>query len=60
MRFANGTITTFDVPGAGTDQFQGTLANAANVEGVITGEFFRCELREPRLRAHSRRKKFRI
>ena len=40
VRFANGTITTFDVPGAGTGPFQGTLANAANVEGFIAGEFF--------------------
>ena len=40
VRFANGTIITFDVPGAGTDSFQGTLANAANVEGFIAGEFF--------------------
>jgi len=39
VRFANGTITTFDVPGAGTDPGQGTLANAANVEGLIAGEF---------------------
>jgi uncharacterized glyoxalase superfamily protein PhnB len=39
LRFANGTITTFDVPGAGTDPGEGTLANAANAEGVVVGEF---------------------
>jgi hypothetical protein len=39
VRFANGKTITFDVPGAGTGQFQGTLANAANLEGFIAGAF---------------------
>jgi hypothetical protein len=36
-RAADGTITTIDVPGAGTGEFQGTVANSINPAGVITG-----------------------
>ena len=37
VRFADGTFTTFDVPGAGTGQFQGTVAYGINPAGAITG-----------------------
>ena len=37
MRDANGTITTFDAPGAGTGPFQGTIAQGINPAGVIAG-----------------------
>ena len=37
MRAANGTITTFDAPGAGTGAGQGTLANDMNDLGTISG-----------------------
>lgn len=37
VRAANGTVSTIDVPGAGTGFFQGTVANAINQAGVITG-----------------------
>ena len=37
MRAANGTITTFDAPGAGTNTAQGTAPSAINASGVITG-----------------------
>src|SRR5262245_21589176 len=33
------TITTFDVPGAGTDPFQGTFPFAINPAGTITGYY---------------------
>jgi hypothetical protein len=36
-RAADGTITTIDVPGAGTGEFQGTFAFSINPAGVITG-----------------------
>ena len=35
----DGTITTFDAPGAGTGPSQGTLAEDINPEGVIAGEY---------------------
>src|SRR5436309_1273939 len=34
------TITTFDAPGAGTQQSQGTTPTAINPGGAITGYFF--------------------
>ena len=36
-RDADGTITTFDVPGAGTGSGQGTNPNCNNAAGAITG-----------------------
>ena len=36
---APGGITEFDVPGAGTGAWQGTLAHAINPEGAITGSY---------------------
>ena len=36
-RFADGTFTTFDAPGAGTGQFQGTVAYGINPVGTIEG-----------------------
>ncbi len=37
LRFARGTFVTFDVPGAGTGNWQGTLALNINPEGAATG-----------------------
>ena len=37
QRFADGTIGTFDAPGAGTADFQGTFPSAINNAGAITG-----------------------
>jgi hypothetical protein len=37
VRASDGTITTFDVPGAGTGAGQGTLPLLNNAEGAITG-----------------------
>jgi hypothetical protein len=37
LRNTDGTLITFDAPGAGTDFFQGTQAVAINPRGVITG-----------------------
>jgi hypothetical protein len=37
QRFADGTIGTFDAPGAGTAQFQGTFPRAINNAGAIAG-----------------------
>jgi len=37
QRFADGTISTFDAPGAGTGQFQGTFPSAINNAGAIAG-----------------------
>jgi hypothetical protein len=37
QRFADGTISTFDAPGAGTGQFQGTYPSAINNAGAIAG-----------------------
>jgi hypothetical protein len=39
LRARNGTITTFDAPGAGTGLNQGTLAVGINPEGAITGYY---------------------
>jgi len=39
VRDPGGTITTFDVPGAGTGSFQGTQGISINPAGVITGEY---------------------
>src|SRR5205823_1590675 len=41
VRAPNGTLTTFDAPGAGTttDSFQGTVAFANNPAGAITGYY---------------------
>ena len=39
VRAVNGAITAIDVPGAGTDFFQGTVTNAINQAGTITGFF---------------------
>ena len=40
VRAANGTITTFDAPGAGTGTLQGTAGISINTAGVITGTYF--------------------
>lgn len=40
VRTREGTITTFDVPGAGTGAFQGTLADCVNPAGVIRGKLY--------------------
>jgi len=37
QRFADGTISTFDAPGAGTGPFQGTYPYAINNAGAIAG-----------------------
>ena len=37
QRFPNGSIGTFDAPGAGTGQFQGTYPSAINNAGAIAG-----------------------
>src|SRR2546422_37705 len=37
LRAPDGTITTFDVPGAGTGVSQGTCAQSINDSGAITG-----------------------
>ena len=39
VRAPNGTITAFDVPGAGTGAFQGTLPGGINDEGAIDGSY---------------------
>jgi predicted membrane protein len=39
VRAPDGTITTFDVPGAGTGAFQGTSPLGINAEGAITGYY---------------------
>ena len=41
VRSPDGRITKFDVPGAGTDgsQFQGTVPEAINDVGMVTGEY---------------------
>jgi predicted membrane protein len=38
LRAPDGTITTFDVPGAGTEAYQGTLDAGINQRGTIAGE----------------------
>src|SRR5262249_4194671 len=39
VRAPNGTITTFDAPGAGTGAFQGTVVNGINPAGVTEGAY---------------------
>ena len=39
LRAPDGTITVFDVPGAGTEAFQGTLNSGINQRGTIAGEY---------------------
>ena len=39
LRAANGTIATFDAPGAGTGSVQGTFAFGINLAGAITGYY---------------------
>jgi hypothetical protein len=39
LRDSNGTISTFDAPGAGTDQFQGTRSVSINPSGTVTGYY---------------------
>lgn len=39
LRRANGTLISFDAPGAGTGVFQGTSANSINPTGTITGTY---------------------
>ena len=40
VRAPNGAITTFDVPGAGTGAFQGTLPQSISSAGTIVGYYF--------------------
>jgi hypothetical protein len=42
VRAKNGTITTFDAPGAGTGTFQGSFvfSEAINNAGAIAGAYF--------------------
>ena len=39
VRAADGTITTFDIPGAGTGAFQGTFPGGINPAGTIPGTY---------------------
>ncbi len=39
LRERDGTFTTFDVPGAGTGNFQGTFAYNINPAGAIAGQY---------------------
>src|SRR2546422_30466 len=39
LRAPDGTMTTFDVPGAGTGPFQGTLTFGINPAGTIEGDY---------------------
>jgi len=39
VRDAVGGITTFDAPGAGNQQYQGTFAQSINAQGVIAGYY---------------------
>jgi hypothetical protein len=39
LRATNGTVTTFDAPGAGTTSFQGTFPSSINPAGAITGTY---------------------
>ena len=39
MRATDGTITTFDAPGAGTGLFEGTIAGTINPAGAIAGYY---------------------
>jgi hypothetical protein len=40
VRAADGNITTFDVPGAGSGSFQGTTPTSIRPGGAITGYYF--------------------
>src|ERR1035438_10508868 len=40
VRAADGVITTFDAPGAGTGTYQGTDAYGINAAGVIAGAYY--------------------
>ncbi|HEY6293416.1 MAG TPA: hypothetical protein VI455_17835 [Terriglobia bacterium] len=39
VRAPDGTITEFNVPGAGTGMYQGTLAACINSAGTISGPY---------------------
>jgi hypothetical protein len=39
VRASDGTITTFDIPGAGTGPFQGSSPQGINASGTVTGEY---------------------
>jgi hypothetical protein len=39
LRASNGTITTFDIPGAGTGNNQGTIPLGINAAGVVVGNY---------------------
>ena len=39
LRASNGTLTTFDAPGAGTGLGEGTFPSSINPSGAITGIF---------------------
>ena len=39
VRASGGTLATFDVPGAGTGSFQGTIPLTNNPANVITGYY---------------------
>jgi hypothetical protein len=39
VRSAQGTISTYDTPGAGTGAGQGTLPESNNTPGAITGQY---------------------
>jgi hypothetical protein len=39
VRAASGAITTFNAPGAGTADYQGTLGDGINNAGTITGQY---------------------
>jgi len=40
LRDKNGVITTFDVPGSGTDAFEGTYGGGFTPNGTIMGNYF--------------------
>ncbi|HZW79627.1 MAG TPA: hypothetical protein VFF50_04070 [Candidatus Deferrimicrobiaceae bacterium] len=40
IRFPNGTLTEFDVPGAGTASGQGTLPEVFNLLGEVSGPYY--------------------
>lgn len=44
MRAADGTITSFDAPGAGSGAYQGTFAFSINASGAITGYYWDASL----------------
>lgn len=39
VRAADGTLTTFDIPGAGGGAYQGTIPLGNNPAGAITGNY---------------------